>query len=272
LEGIKSEYKRIEAVSAERIRDEFIKILETTKPSRGFEIMEATGLLGVILPELEACKGVEQKGFHKFDVYTHSLVSCDMADNSLVIRLAALFHDIGKPQTLSFDSDGRPIFYRHEEVSSQLTVAILDRFRFPKKTIHHVSHLIHNHMFNYDSQWSDAAVRRFISRVGKECLKSLFQLRVADQRGITGENRPNPMLQELEERIERIIQEDSAFSIEDLAVDGNDLAVYAGIPRGPEMGIVLQFLLDSVLDDPAMNDKETLLRIAENYYNEYIRQ
>jgi putative nucleotidyltransferase with HDIG domain len=272
FEGIRKNSEKIRAVSAERIRDEFIKIVSSPAPSLGIEMMERTGLLRILLPELQACKGVTQKGLHRYDVYTHSLKSCDMADNELELRLAALFHDIGKTETKTFRDDGEIVFYRHEERSAELAREILQRLRFPRKTEKTVCHLIRHHMFNYEESWSDAAIRRFIARVGREYVDDLFRLRRADQWGMSGERRPNPALDELIERIDEVITEDNTFSVKDLAVNGNDLAEQAGIPRGPEMGTVLQFLFESVLEDPSLNNREDLLNIARNYFNEYLRK
>ncbi|MEW5816449.1 MAG: CCA tRNA nucleotidyltransferase, partial [Spirochaetota bacterium] len=132
FKAIKDNVSQLQLVSAERLRDEITKILECEKPSIGFEIMERANLLQFILPELQACKGVQQKGFHKFDVYTHSLLTCDFTPADLVLRLSALLHDIGKPEALSFSSSGEPLFYRHEEISARMAHTILRRLKFPK--------------------------------------------------------------------------------------------------------------------------------------------
>ena len=270
LDGIKKNCKEIRKVSAERIRDELVKVLLSERPSRGIEIMEKTGLLLCILPELQACKGVKQKGFHRYDVYYHSLAACDMSEPILEIRLAALLHDIGKPKSLDYDESGVRTFYRHEEYSEQMAGNILNRLRFPKKVEQEVRLLIKHHMFSYNPDWSDSAVRRLISRVGRENLENLFKLRRADQRGITGSSASNPQLEELSQRVDEVLARDNAFTVKDLAVNGNELSDEAGIPRGPEMGTVLQFLLETVLDDPSLNEKERLLEIAENFYREHV--
>jgi poly(A) polymerase/tRNA nucleotidyltransferase (CCA-adding enzyme) len=125
-------------------------------------------------------------------------------------------------------------------------------------------------MFHYQEEWTDSAVRRFISRVGKDAIGRLFQLRIADAEGMS-ERRVHPFkLDELKNRVDRVIAEDNAFTVKDLAVDGNDLSREAGIPRGPEMGVVLDFLLESVLDDPEQNSREKLLEIARNFYNDHL--
>jgi putative nucleotidyltransferase with HDIG domain len=262
--------RRIRSVSAERIRDEFEKILLSDTPSKGILAMDATGILEEIIPELSEGKGLEQKGFHDFDVFTHSLFACDSAHKDLILRLAALFHDLGKPRSVSYDDRGVPSFHRHEQLSADMTRRILDRLKFPRAVERSVCHLIEQHMFHYQEEWTDSAVRRFISRVGKDAIGRLFQLRIADAEGMS-ERRVHPFkLDELKNRVDRVIAEDNAFTVKDLAVDGNDLSREAGIPRGPEMGVVLDFLLESVLDDPEQNSREKLLEIARNFYNDHL--
>ena len=152
-----------------------------------------------------------------------------------------------------------------------MTKKILTRLRFPAKTVASVSHLIAEHMFHYESAWSDAAVRRFIVRTGTECIDDLFDLRLADIYGMKRspvrmhDSAVGKNLVELKKRIEAVQKENSALSLKDLAVSGDDLAE-AGIPRGKEMGRVLKELFDTVLDDPKENTKEKLLAIARNIY------
>ena len=272
LRGMVGNCFKLKEISAERISEEFQKLILTKKPSIGFYYMDRAGITSLILPELEACKGVEQKGFHRFDVYEHSILSCEGAKNDLVIRLAALFHDIGKPVSLSYLPVGEPVFYRHEEISERLTRKILGRLKFPKKIEKEVCHLIRHHMFNYNEEWKDSAVRRFIARVGKENIENLFHLRYADQYGITGKRFRCSRLEAFKEHIIKVLNQENAFTIKDLDVNGNDLAIQAGVPRGKEMGTVLNYLLETVLDDPGLNKKEKLIEIAKNYYNIYIKR
>lgn len=269
-EGIRTALSGIAKVSAERIRDELMKMLSAERPSLGFECMRETGILSIVLPELEACVGVEQKGLHRFDVFTHSILACDGAPRGVPeIRLAALFHDIGKPVTKSVNDRGEPTFHRHEAVSDEMTGAIMRRLRFPVAVERNVRHLIRHHMFNYEPGWTDAAVRRFVARVGETRIEDLFALRAADHFGMEGVRAPLPALDEFRKRLARVLEEDHAFSLSDLAVNGNDLAS-AGIPPGRSMGLVLKFLLETVIDDPAMNTREKLLEVGLNYYRTYL--
>lgn len=269
LEGMKFALDSLKGVSNERIRDELEKILKSDKPSVGFFLMEKTGVLKLILPELHSCIGVQQKGFHKFDVYTHSIIACDAApQDKLELRLAALLHDIGKPAVLDYDELGIPTFYGHEKKSETMTEALLKRLRFPMAVVKKVCHLIKNHMFHYQSNWSDSAVRRFIHRSGEEHINDLLALRRADSFGTFGKLIINPEEKEFTARIQKAIDKQHSFTLKNLAVNGQDLAS-AGIPKGPKMGKVLQFLLDSVLEDPKQNEKKLLLKIAKNYLETY---
>jgi putative nucleotidyltransferase with HDIG domain len=251
-------------VSAERARDEIEKIVASGQPSRAFLLMEQAGLLRLFLPELAACRGVEQKGFHRFDVLDHSLLACDYAaakQYPLDVRLAALLHDTGKVSTRSMDASGVWTFYQHEEVSATIARAVLGRLRWPNALADSVCHLVREHMFHYTDEWGDAAVRRFIVRIGEENLAKAYQLRMADAYATAGAEPGPGFLLGLSRRVEKALAGKSAFSLKDLAVNGNDLMAI-GVPKGKLLGIILGELLETVLDDPAHNDRETLLGIA----------
>jgi len=257
-------------VSWERVRDEFDKILTSTKPSVGFRLMEESGLLKLFLKELAGCRGVEQKGFHQFDVLDHSLLACDYAAAKNFpheVRLASLFHDVGKPVVRGIDEVGVYTFYRHEEVSANMCAEILERLRYPNALIEKVCHLVKEHMFLYEEHWTDAAVRRFIARVGEANLENVYQLRRADIYGFSGKEPNYRSLLLLIERVNAVLAQGKAFSLKDLAVSGNDLMA-AGIPAGKKMGTILNALLETVLDDPAQNTREKLLEIAEKIFRE----
>jgi tRNA nucleotidyltransferase/poly(A) polymerase len=253
-------------VSPERIRDELDKIIASPKPSAAFLPMEKTGLLSLLLPDLAACRGVEQKGYHRFDVLDHSLLACDYAAAQGFpphVTLAALFHDIGKPSVRKL-KDGVWTFYNHEKESARLTGKILKAYRCPNAAISSVVHLIEEHMFFYEDTWTDAAVRRFIIRAGEENLNDLYALRRADAFGTTG-TAPSPsLLLPLMNRVEAVLAQSRVFSLKDLAVSGKDL-MPLGVKPGPGMGIILNELLETVVDDPSLNTKEKLLEIAANY-------
>lgn len=255
-------------VSRERVRDELQKILMSPSPSTGLRLLESSGFLGEILPELLPSRGCGQKGMHSFDVMDHLFLSVDAARMDLAVRLAALFHDAGKPAASVLDPDGIPTFYNHEKISAQLAAAAMRRLKFPNEVMDKVLHLIRNHMFNFTEDWSDAAVRRFITKVGVDSIEDLFDLRIADAAATQG-TKPDPRpLDAFRKRIDAILLQKTAFSIKDLAVNGNDLALI-GVPRGPVMGKILGELLETVLDDPAQNEREILLKIAAALKDRY---
>ena len=254
-------------VALERIRDEIDKILKSPKPSRGFLLMEETGLLALALPELGVCRGVEQPDFHRFDVLDHSLLACDFAAGEkapVTVRLSALLHDIGKSETRGVNSAGRLTFHQHERVSAELSRRILGRLHYPNDIIETVAHLIEEHMFHYEHIWSGAAVRRFIIRVGEAYLPLLYQLRRADAAAHTGLAAPADLLLPLMYRVdEERARTRRAFSLKDLKVNGADL-MGIGVKPGPSMGAVLRELFETVVNDPELNTKEKLLEIAAN--------
>ena len=265
LAAIKPALETSAKVSAERVRDEIEKIIASDKPSRALVPMEQTGLLELFLPELAACRGIEQKGFHRFDVLDHSLLACDFAavrNYCQEVRIAALLHDVGKPATRRLGEGGVWTFYQHEAESEKISRNILCRLRFPNAFVDTVCHLIKGHMFHYTDDWGDAAVRRFIVRVGQENLKMTYQLRMADSYAITAVEPGPDFLLALERRVEKAIAGRAAFSLKDLAVNGNDLLAI-GIKGGKTMGIILNELLETVLDDPSQNNRDALLHIAE---------
>jgi tRNA nucleotidyltransferase/poly(A) polymerase len=262
LDAIPQTLDRFRLVSAERIRDELIKILISERPGEGLRMLDDTGLLSEILPELLACKGVGQGGPHRYDVFNHLVEACASSPPDLVLRLSSLLHDIGKPVKKMENPDGSLSFHGHDQESARLAESALKRLKFTNLVISGVTNLIRNHMFDYADKWSDAAVRRFVARVGLENIKPLILLRLADSSAL-GQGPADPrMLMPLVERVESLHSRDHAFRIKDLAIGGNELLA-AGWPKGPSMGRALEELLEAVLDDPDLNTKERLLAIAE---------
>ena len=262
----------VRKVSCERIREELLRLLAAPQPSLGFHLMASCGLLALLLPELAAGAGVQQKALHCFDVLEHSLRSCDAAaPENLPVRLAALLHDIGKPGASRREEDGTRSFHGHEKLSAELAVGLLTRLRFSNQLIHKTRHLVLHHMFNYTGQWSDAAVRRFIARVGEEHIPDLLALRRADQVGTCGDSSPCAELATFSRRLEDVLAAARALTLKDLAVDGRDVMGALRLPPGPHIGVLLGELLECVLEDPELNIKESLLAIAGRVYEERLR-
>jgi len=247
-------------VAPERIHDELEKVLSSDKPSIGLELMRQTGLLQLIMPELVTCVGVTQpENFHKYDVYWHNLHSCDAAPkDNIILRLAALLHDISKPACKV-----EMTFYNHDQVGADVAQQILKRLRFSNQVIEQVSNLIRQHMFNYTSDWSDAAVRRFLRRIGGVAnVPALFALRLADTAAMEHEI-DSDYLKELQARIDKIVAEANALDVKDLKVNGSDVMKTLNIPPGKKVGEVLNALLEKVLDDPSLNQREKLLDLIK---------
>jgi poly(A) polymerase/tRNA nucleotidyltransferase (CCA-adding enzyme) len=271
--GIRETRGSIGVVSAERIRDELVKTIQSNEPVKGFELMEELGLLELLLPELHRCVGIEQRERHSYDVFYHSLHSCKAAPReNLVLRMAALFHDLGKAVSLSFDDQNRPTFHGHEVQSSELTKALMRRLKFPNAATREVTHLIRHHMFNYTEEWGDAAVRRFIARVGKDSIGPLVELRIADSRAAGPQGGVSPQLVSFLSRIEAVLAEESAFSRKDLKIDGSEIIRELGIEPGPQVGRILDFLVSAVLEDPKLNEPQRLLSMAGNFYEDRLRK
>jgi len=272
FEAIKESVPVAAQVSMERIRDEFMKmIINSPKPSIGIELMRKSGLLSLFIPELLEGVGVEQKLFHAHDVYKHALKTCDVAHDS--VKLAALLHDIAKPRT----DMGNGHFYGHDKMGADMAEEIMKRMKFPQSEINRVKILIENHMFYYPHvqedmtdeekeniekhEWTDTAVRRFIQRVGEENVDDLFKLRLADAQANPATAFKPEEITILQRRISEVRKQDMALKVTDLKVTGEDL-MNIGIGKGPEMGIILNELLDMVVEDPTLNRKDILLEKA----------
>ncbi|HEY1728512.1 MAG TPA: HD domain-containing protein [Candidatus Baltobacteraceae bacterium] len=254
------------SVSAERISDELLKLLGAERPSIGLALLAETGVLEHVWPELLEGDGVMQNRWHRFDVWRHSLATLDaVPPGDPVLRLAALLHDVAKPRT----KDG-PHFYRHEMTGEDMSRAMLERLRFPAQTTETVATLVRHHMYVADPGLSPATVRRFIRRVGSDHLAGLFALRQAD---VVGSGLPDRGGNDVfESRVWGVLAERPPMTVKDLAISGNDvievLVAENVLPPdsggGPEVGDVLQRLLEAVTEYPERNKRELLLDMARN--------
>ncbi|MCR4901176.1 MAG: HD domain-containing protein [Treponema sp.] len=264
-------HEKIKSISIERFRDEFEKILTSEKPSVGLKLLEETGLMKIFIPELlsgRSCVQSDERGMHDFDVLDHLYYSCDGSPKEKMnVRLAALFHDVGKPAVKKI-IDNKITFYNHEAEGEKQTRKILTRLKFPNAVIDNVCHLIKEHMFHYEPNWTVAAIRRFIIRVGQENMEDLFDLRLADMYGMHNQkvefrfSQAIDLMIELKDRIDRELEKKNALSLKDLAINGNDL-MDAGFEKGRQLGLILNQLLDCVIEDPQMNTREKLLEVAK---------
>jgi len=262
--AIKENASLIQFISKERIRDEFIKIIMSKNAVEGIELLRKSNLLIEIIPELLQGYNVMQNKHHKYDVYTHSLKSLEYAVNKnfpLEIRLAALFHDIGKPITKQGEGPDCT-FYNHEIVGAKMTKNILYRLRFPKKIINKVYHLVRHHMFYLElEKVTMSAVRRLAKRLGVENLEDFFMLRQADRIG-SGAPKAFPFrLKYLKYLLHKAQLQ--PITVQMLKVNGYDVMNVLKINPGPKVGYVLKALLDEVLDDDKKNEREYLLKRIE---------
>ena len=264
MEAIDRNSALIKNISFERIRDEFIKIINSDNPVSGIGLLQKLGLLKYIIPELEEGIGCEQKGAHIYDVWEHLLHALDHAANkgwSLEIRLAALFHDIGKPRTRRWDGtkaggEGKYTFYGHEVVGARITKQILERLKFPLKTSDLILKLVRGHMFFSDTEMITlSAVRRVVQNVGEEHIWDLMKVRECDRVGMKKKEAPF-RLRKYHAMIEEVLHD--PISVGQLAIDGKYMMEVLGVKPGPRMGWMLSTLLEEVLDDPTKNTKEHL--------------
>ena len=251
-------------ISGERIRDELLKILASDYPYEGIMMLKNAGLLQYILPELLEGIGVSQARpgrHHVYDVFEHNVFSLKLCPSTdPIVRFAALIHDAGKPRVESKDENGLVIFYNHEITGAQLAYEICNRLRFSKKDRQKVVTLIRWHMFTVDEHITDSAVRRFIRRIGVENVKDMIDVRIGDRlgSGIPDERAESWRLKKFKERIEEQLAP-APFSINDLAINGNDIMKELGIRPGPVVGKLLQQLFEEVDEDLSLNTREYLL-------------
>ncbi len=249
----------LEAIAKERIRDEFVKILMAPRAAAGIIFLEELNLLRHILPELREGLGVTQNKHHVYTVFEHNVRSLDYAakqNYSLLVRTAALLHDVGKPKTKQGDGPDST-FYNHDRVGAKMAGVALDRLRFPREFVEAAAHLVRYHMFYYNvGEVTDAGVRRFLVRVGPETVPDLIKLREADRIG-SGVPKAVPYkLRHFLFMIEKVKHD--PISAKMLAVSGEDVMRVLGVPPGPRVGAILAVLLEELLDDPSRNDRERL--------------
>ena len=263
LKAIKNNAPLLKFIAKERIRDEFIKIVQTPQAAQGILLLEETGLLKQFIPEIEKSIGVSQNKHHIYTVWEHLWRSLDYASQknySLEVKLASLFHDIGKPITK--EGEGKDAtFYNHEIVGAKIVRQILTRLKFPGDQADKILLLVRYHGFVYDPEiTTDAAIRRLLIKVGKDNISALAQVREADRIG-SGCPKAVPFrLRHFLFKIEKINQqlEGKEPSLKMLKINGNDIMEILKIKPGPKIGMLLNILLEEMLDEPEKNKKEYL--------------
>ena len=253
-------------VSAERVRDEWLKTMKARRPSRAFDVMRETGILGVTCPEMLEGVGMLQNKWHAHDVWRHGMECLDACAGDPILRVAALLHDVGKPRTRALsEKTADYTFYDHERVGAELAEPILQRLRFSNDDRARVVSLVRNHLICYSDDWSDATVRRWMRRVGVERIEDLYALNEADVRGKGRDcDADLAALAGLKAHVERVKLAGAALSIRDLAIGGSDLMAELAIPPGRMIGDLLAALLDEVVSEPALNERGLLLARARS--------
>lgn len=258
-EAIKKNSRWLKMISKERIRDEFFKIIMSDKAADGIELLRELLLLKYIIPELEEGYGVLQNKHHIYGCYEHAILSLKYAAQkkfNKYVRLASLFHDIGKPRAKK-GTGPDATFYNHEILGAKMTIQILNRLKFPKKDIEKVARLVRYHLFYYHpDEVGESSVRRLVRKVGPEDMGELLQVRMADRIG-SGCPKAEPYkLRHFQYIIEKVSQD--PISVKMLKVNGGEVMKILDIKPGPKVGDILDILLGYVLDNPKNNTREFL--------------
>ena len=266
FKAISKNVERIEIVSTERIRDEFTKLLTGKEPSLGLKAFVESGLSELIMPELNELKiEVDPKHHHK-DVYEHTMVVLDRVSPTLVSRMSALLHDIGKPKTKGIEN-GKVHFRHHEVVGAKMSKKILKRLKYDNETIKKVSLLVENHLrpHTFKMGWTDSAVRRYIIDAGG-LLEELNDLVRAD---ITTKNKAkyeeiNKYLDEMEERIKEVAEKEELSKLRP-PISGDEIMDMFDLEPGPSVGVIMKALYEQRINDGEVS-KEEAIKLAERVY------
>lgn len=267
FETIALERQGLKAVSVERIFQEFSKLLLCDEPSLGLRMMVETGVLQLLFPELTRTVGFDQcTPYHCRTLFDHLLCVVDRVPPKLHLRLAALFHDVSKVDTLSIGEDGRGHFFGHEVMGSETVRQVLTRFNAGNQLIEQVQILILDHM-KVHAEMTDRALRRQIKRVGRENILDLYDLMIADCL-CTSINRDASLIKTRKNRVEILLQEKEMQQEKFLAINGRDI-MELGIAQGKMIGKILKDVEELVLDNPRWNTKEKLLSYVKEHYIEH---
>jgi poly(A) polymerase/tRNA nucleotidyltransferase (CCA-adding enzyme) len=255
----------LKEISVERIRDEFVKMIDSPEPMNGLILSHQTGILQYIMPELEKGIGMEQKGEHIYDIWEHTLRAVQHSAEKnypLHVKLAALFHDIGKTKTRRAGLKNKEYtFYGHEVVGERMTVQIMSRLKFSNKEVELVQKMVRNHMFFADpDQITLSAVRRVIVNVGPEYIWDLMNLRICDRIGMGRPKEEPYRLRKYESMIEEALRAPTSVGM--LKIDGKRVMEVTRETPGPKIGHILNALLEEALENPDINTEEFLVKRA----------
>ena len=257
-EAIKELAPTLKKISAERVQVELVKLVTSNNPDY-LKIAYETGITAIVLPEFDLCMETEQKNpHHMYSVGEHTLWSMKYVERDKVLRLAMLFHDMGKPEAITTDDKGIHHFHGHNELSSQITREVLRRLRFDNDTIHKVERLVYFH--DYRPALTDKSVRRFVAKIGKDLFPLYILVQTADVKAQSDYKKEEKLhnIETVNNIFLGILKREECLCLKDLAVTGKDL-IDLGIKPGKEIGEILNHLLEMVLENPGLNEKEILL-------------
>ena len=259
LEAIKKQSRQLKEISAERIRDELIKIINSSRAPEGVELLRESTLLEFVIPELLEGVGIEQNLHHIYTVWEHNLRALKYAteqEYSLEVRLGSLLHDVGKPK--SKRGTGRnSTFYGHEVIGAKITAKIMDRLRFPKEQADKITKLVRWHLFYYNpGEVTESSVRRLVAHIGQENVQDLLKVREADRIG-SGVPKAIPYkLRHLKFMIDKVARD--PISPKMLKINGTEIMALLSLPPSPKIGLIMNALMEEVLEEPAKNSKGLL--------------
>ncbi len=251
----------LKEIANERIRDELFKLLASSDPYAGIVNLRSSGILQLVLSELEKCFGIIQQGpkhDRVYDIGEHSLLALKYTPSAdPLVRLASLLHDIGKVNTVKTAADGNVTFYNHDIVGGRIVLDIAKRFNLSKKQTDKLYRLVRWHLFTVSEDQTDSAIRRFIKNVGLENIEDMMAVRVGDRLGGGTQKAISWRMEEFQQRIKEVLKK--PFSISDLKVNGNDVMEVLNIKPEPKVGEILNKLFKEVLEDSYKNNREYLL-------------
>ena len=261
IEKLKDYLYLLDKISMERIRDEFNKIILSKDIENALSILEKSGVLEYIIPEWSATIDFDQKNSHHYltvDEHIKKVVS--LCDEDLELRIAALLHDIGKPQTFTLDSEGKGHFYNHEIESAKIVESILKRMKYSAKISSSIKNLVLYHLNTFKNS-GRKYVKKLINEMGKDEVLKLFKLMEFDR---IAHNPPHDFrsLNELKRLYNEIIEKEEAVSIKDLKISGKDI-IELGVSQGKEIGLVLKLIFERVLEDSSLNERKILIKLAK---------
>ena len=264
IDEIKKSKNLIQNLSAERIRDEFSKIITGKNAYKVLKLMSENKILEEIIPEWSKTIGFDQKNIHHiYTVDEHILKSLELTSRDLIIRLAVLFHDIGKPRCYTFGEDGQGHFYKHEKYSVEIAEKLMLNLKFSKLDTERVCKIIRYHSL-YRQNIDEIFVKKMLNRFGEEDLYRYLEVVEADRRTHNNDICNLEDLDQIKTILKKIQETKPPLSMKDLKISGKDL-LKVGVPKGKIIGEILDYLMEKVLEDENLNNYETLINLAINY-------